>query len=78
VPKPDPRLRRDRIVLQGDVPDSANPPTGCYFHPRCRYAQPVCAQDSPALRDVGAGHFVACHFAHQLTLRGVPSAGGTT
>lgn len=71
VPKPDPRLRRDRIVLQGDVPDSANPPTGCYFHPRCRYAQSDCAQESPALRDVGAGHLVACHFAEQLSLRGV-------
>jgi peptide/nickel transport system ATP-binding protein len=72
VPKPNPRLRtrKQRIVLEGDVADPANPPPGCYFHPRCRYAKSRCAAETPALRDVGRGHFVACHFAEELTLRG--------
>jgi peptide/nickel transport system ATP-binding protein len=72
VPKPNPRLRtrKQRIVLEGDVADPANPPPGCYFHPRCRYARSRCAAETPALRDVGRGHFVACHFAEELTLRG--------
>ena len=72
MPKPDPRLssRGQGIILEGDVADPSHPPSGCYFHPRCRYAQERCSQDTPALRDIGAGHFVACHFAEQLTLRG--------
>ena len=72
VPKPNPRLRhnKQRIVLEGDVADPANPPSGCYFHPRCLYAKERCAMDTPELRDVGNGHFVACHFAEELTLRG--------
>jgi peptide/nickel transport system ATP-binding protein len=71
VPKPDPRQRSDRIVLIGDVPDPANPPTGCYFHPRCRYAQKRCVDEAPPLRDIGDDHLVACHFAEELSLRGV-------
>ena len=73
VPKPDPRLRdhKDRIVLEGDVADPSNPPSGCYFHPRCRYAEDRCSQETPELREVSDGHFVACHFAEDLTLRGV-------
>ena len=72
VPKPNPRLRtqRQRIVLEGDVADPSNPPTGCYFHPRCQYAKDRCQHDTPELRDMGNGHFVACHFADELTLRG--------
>jgi peptide/nickel transport system ATP-binding protein len=72
VPKPDPRLssRGQGIILEGDVADPSHPPSGCYFHPRCRYTQERCSQETPALRDTGAGHFVACHFAEQLTLRG--------
>lgn len=74
VPKPDPRGRdrSKRIILKGDVADPSNPPSGCYFHPRCIYAQEVCKQETPPLRDVGSGHFAACHFAEQLTLRGIP------
>jgi len=72
VPRPDPRLKMDRILLTGDVADPANPPTGCYFHPRCRYAQDLCKTEEPALADMGGEHFVSCHFAHNLTLRGVP------
>jgi peptide/nickel transport system ATP-binding protein len=72
VPKPDPRLssRGQGIILEGDVADPSHPPSGCYFHPRCRYTQERCSQDTPDLRDTGAGHFVACHYAEQLTLRG--------
>ncbi len=77
VPKPDPRLRSRgrRIVLEGDVADPANPPSGCYFHPRCRYAKNVCSEEEPELRDIGGGHFVACHFAEELSLRGVIGEG---
>jgi peptide/nickel transport system ATP-binding protein len=72
VPKPDPRLagRGEGIILEGDVADPSHPPSGCYFHPRCRYAQERCGQEAPPLRDIGSGHFVACHFAEQLSLRG--------
>mgnify|MGYP000336118517 CR=1 FL=1 len=71
VPKPDPRLRAQRIILEGDVADPANPPSGCYFHPRCRYAQDVCRQQTPELVEINAGHFVSCHRAAELSLRGV-------
>jgi peptide/nickel transport system ATP-binding protein len=77
VPKPDPRLRdhKQRIVLEGDVADPSNPPGGCYFHPRCRYARERCSQESPPLREVSAGHYAACHFAEELNLRGVVAEG---
>jgi peptide/nickel transport system ATP-binding protein len=71
VPKPDPRLRSERIVLQGDVADPANPPQGCYFHPRCKYAMPVCREATPIQEEIAAGHFVRCHRAKELSLRGV-------
>jgi peptide/nickel transport system ATP-binding protein len=77
VPKPDPRLagRGEGIILEGDVADPSNPPKGCYFHPRCRYAKEQCSHEEPPLRDIGGGHFVACHFAETLTLRAVVSEG---
>jgi peptide/nickel transport system ATP-binding protein len=71
VPKPDPRLRAQRIVLEGEVADAANPPSGCYFHPRCRYASDVCRIETPRLLEIQPGHFVSCHRAKELTLRGV-------
>jgi peptide/nickel transport system ATP-binding protein len=73
----DPRARhgRQRIVLQGDVPDPANPPSGCYFHPRCRYAQERCKKETPPLREIQPGHFSACHFAESLDLAGVAVLG---
>lgn len=71
VPKPDPQARRQRILLAGDVANSANPPSGCYFHPRCRYAKEICETDEPAMREVLPQHFVTCHFAEELTLRGL-------
>ncbi|MCB0064346.1 MAG: dipeptide ABC transporter ATP-binding protein [Caldilineaceae bacterium] len=68
IPKPDPRSKQKRIVLEGDVPNPANPPSGCYFHPRCSYAKDVCRQDTPALREIKPGHLAACHFAEELEL----------
>ena len=74
VPKPDPRTQLHRIILEGEVADPAHPPPGCRFHPRCRYAQPVCSQEEPALRDFGGGRTVACHFAGELNLSGALAA----
>lgn len=62
VPIPDPTVRRQRIVLQGDIPSPAHPPSGCKFHTRCPLAADQCRQEVPAYRDVGGEHFVACHF----------------
>jgi oligopeptide transport system ATP-binding protein len=63
VPIPDPResAARERIVLEGDVPSPINPPSGCRFHPRCRYATDVCREIEPPLTDYGEGHLAACH-----------------
>jgi len=71
IPKPDPRNKGKRIILEGDVPNPANPPSGCYFHPRCPYAKAECSQETPQLREVKPGHHVSCHFAEELQLRGV-------
>jgi oligopeptide transport system ATP-binding protein len=60
VPNPDPRERRQRIILQGDIPSPANPPSGCVFRTRCRYAIAACAQTVPQLQPVGVGHYKAC------------------
>jgi peptide/nickel transport system ATP-binding protein len=72
VPKSDPDIITDRIVLEGEVPDPGNPPSGCYFHPRCRYAVERCRVESPALEEIKPGHFASCHRAKEITLRGVP------
>jgi oligopeptide/dipeptide ABC transporter ATP-binding protein len=63
VPIPDPDLaeKRERIVLEGDVPSPIHPPSGCRFHPRCRYATEICSQVEPPLTDYGNGHLAACH-----------------
>jgi peptide/nickel transport system ATP-binding protein len=71
VPKPDPRLRSQRIVLQGEVADPANPPSGCYFHPRCSYVIDRCKSESPQMEEVSPHHYVRCHRATELSLRGV-------
>jgi oligopeptide transport system ATP-binding protein len=63
VPVPDPKAKRKRIRLQGDVPSPMNPPTGCHFHTRCPIAVPMCKEISPELRQGSNGHFVACHLA---------------
>ena len=61
IPMPDPRRKKERIVLEGDVPSPLNPPTGCPFHPRCPAAMAECSQVKPALKEVKPGHRVACH-----------------
>lgn len=65
VPIPDPEVerRRERVILQGDVPSPLNPPSGCSFHPRCPYAQALCRQEAPSLVEVAPGQRVACHLA---------------
>ena len=72
VPISNPRVRNreNRIRLHGEVADPSNPPSGCYFHPRCQYAQDICAQEEPALRKLDGGGYVACHFSEKLDLRG--------
>ena len=62
-PMPDPQKKRKRILLKGDVPSPINPPPGCRFHTRCRYAQGICSETEPELREVRPGHQAACHFA---------------
>ena len=71
VPTTDPEIKMDRIILPGEVANPADPPSGCYFHPRCRYAQDICREQEPAWTEVGQDHFAACHFADELDLRGV-------
>ena len=71
VPKPDPRLRSRRILLEGEVADPSNPPAGCHFHPRCSYAVEQCRVEAPALTEIAPGHAVSCHRARELSLRGV-------
>lgn len=61
VPIPDPRVKRERILLKGDIPSPANPPSGCTFHTRCPFATDICKQTAPAFREVKEQHFVACH-----------------
>jgi len=62
-PIPDPGLKRDRIVLKGDVPSPIDPPSGCRFHTRCLYVQQICSQQEPQLKEVRGNHLAACHFA---------------
>ncbi|MEZ5864302.1 MAG: ABC transporter ATP-binding protein [Geminicoccaceae bacterium] len=71
VPVPDPRRRTGRIVPSGEVADPANPPSGCHFHPRCRYAVERCRVETPALRPMADGHLTRCHLAEELNLAGV-------
>jgi oligopeptide/dipeptide ABC transporter ATP-binding protein len=75
IPDPEAAATRERIVLTGDIPSPANPPTGCNFHPRCPYAQDRCREEDPDMRPVptpeGGTRMVACHFAEELSLTGV-------
>jgi peptide/nickel transport system ATP-binding protein len=71
VPNPDPTLQIEPVILPGEVADAANPPKGCYFHPRCRFAVERCQVEQPQLREVEPDHFVSCHRAEEITLKGV-------
>jgi oligopeptide transport system ATP-binding protein len=62
VPRPDPTIKKQRIILAGDVPSPINPPSGCRFHTRCLYAKADCTTVEPQLQDIGGGHYVACHY----------------
>lgn len=70
IPALDPDDVMKPIPLKGEIPSPANPPTGCPFHPRCPYVQDICKQDMPPLTEYRPGHFAACHFADQLSLKG--------
>jgi len=74
VPVPEPDITVERIILEGDVPSPVNPPSGCHFHPRCRYAVDICKTDAPLYRDLGGEHFVACHLAEDLKLQAARTA----
>ena len=71
VPKTEPDEVRKRIVLKGEIANPADPPSGCYFHPRCKYAQDICRKERPLWREVSRGHYAACHLSEKLRLRGV-------
>jgi peptide/nickel transport system ATP-binding protein len=71
VPRPNPRLQKERIIMQGDVADPGNPPPGCLFHPRCTYAIDRCKVEAPELRELKPDHYVSCHRAHELELKGI-------
>lgn len=64
IPVPDPTVKKDRIILKGDVPSPINPPSGCHFHTRCPKVQDICKQQDPEFKDIGNGHYVACHFVN--------------
>ena len=65
IPVPDPKLKRKRMILKGDVPSPLKPPSGCRFHPRCPIAQKICSEQEPEFRELKPGHFAACHFSEQ-------------
>ena len=70
IPRPDPRPRAKRILLTGEVANPANPPSGCYFHPRCTYVKDICKTDEPPYEEIKPGHYAKCHFARELSLTG--------
>lgn len=70
APQPDPEQKMNRIILPGEVANPANPPSGCYFHPRCLYCKDICRQKTPVWEGITPGHFAACHFSKELELRG--------
>ena len=70
VPVADPTVQMERIPLRGEIPNPANPPSGCFFHTRCRYCTEKCSQETPEYKELEPGHFVACHRAEELKLRG--------
>jgi len=75
VPTTRPELVGRKIILRGEPADPIKPPSGCPFHPRCLYAEPVCSEVEPLLEEVGPGHFAACHFSRSLNLTGCDALG---
>jgi len=75
VPVPDPDYQVEQILLEGDVPSPLNPPSGCYFHPRCRYAKDICLNEPPVYSHLGEEHFVSCHLAESLSLQPIRISG---
>ncbi len=75
VPKHHPRDRTKRVILEGEVANPADPPTGCYFHPRCPFATDQCKVETPPLRPTGDGRFVSCHRADEIELVGTGGSG---
>jgi peptide/nickel transport system ATP-binding protein len=79
VPVADPDVLVERLPLEGEIPNPANPPSGCFFHPRCRYCTEICRKEAPVFKAMSAAnkaatesnHFVACHRAEELSLRGI-------
>ena len=71
LPKADPRLKQERIVLQGEVANPSDPPSGCYFHPRCPYATDICKTETPELKQIDNGRTVSCHRIDEINLPGV-------
>jgi peptide/nickel transport system ATP-binding protein len=75
IPNTDPDLRRRRVILQGEVANPSNPPPGCHFHPRCRFAKDICKVEVPVWKEHAPGHFAACHRVEEIELAGVPYYG---
>jgi oligopeptide/dipeptide ABC transporter ATP-binding protein len=67
APQPEGRHKKQRIILQGDVPSPLNPPEGCHFHPRCPQCREVCTEVAPTLEEIQDGHWTACHFPVEET-----------
>ena len=83
IPDPDPRHRKKRIILKGDIPSPANPPSGCRFHTRCWLREHLgnperCSTQTPELRDLNPGHVVACHFAEEISPETIATAARTS
>ena len=76
VPRPDPHVASQRILMSGEIPDPSQPPPGCIFHTRCRYRDDICVDEEPDLVEYEPGHFARCHFAQSLTLQGVDTLPG--
>lgn len=75
IPAPDPDAPMQPVVLEGEIPSPITPPSGCHFHPRCRYAQEICRTTRPEWREYRPGHFSACHFSDELALQGAKELG---
>jgi peptide/nickel transport system ATP-binding protein len=78
IPEVNPELEMTPVRLKGEIPSPVNPPAGCRFHTRCLYVQDMCKTEIPQWREIEDGHFVACHFADTLTLKGATSLGAST